>query len=82
MVNRGDCIMLENDREFLCFDGVELDGKQYLFLISVEEPTDICFAEQAMKDGEVQVRVIGNQEEKMKLAATLQHKVESNALNN
>ena len=44
-MKQGDAIALENNREYLCFDTAELDGKHYVFLISVEEPTDICFAE-------------------------------------
>lgn len=79
MINQGEAVVLDDNREFLCFDKAELDGKQYLFLISVEESNEICFAEQALVDGEAQLRVIGNKEEKIKLAKILQQKAEANS---
>ena len=78
MMKQGDAIALENKREYLCFDTAELDGKHYVFLISVEEPTDICFAEQVTENDETKIRIIGNREEKLKLAAILQEKAEAN----
>ena len=71
MVEIGECIILE-EREYLCFNQAELDGQSYIFLVTAEEPTEIRFAKQAVIDGKLQIQVIGNRAEKLKLAAILQ----------
>ena len=73
MVEIGECIVL-NDREFLCFNKAELDGEEYLYLTTIEEPTSVCFARQAITNGQLQVQIIGNHDQKLKLASILQEK--------
>ena len=66
-----------NNQEYLCFDQAKLDGKHYLYLITTDEPAEICFAEQIVQNDEPQVRLIGNQAEKIKLFKLLQSKAKS-----
>ena len=73
MVEIGECIVL-NDREYLCFNKAELDGEEYIYLTTVEEPTSVFFARQAIKDGQLQIQIIGNRDQKLKLATILQEK--------
>ncbi|MBQ3296815.1 hypothetical protein IJH01_01630 [Candidatus Saccharibacteria bacterium] len=69
----GEVVVLDG-RDFLCFERLELDGKDYLYLISTDDLADICFAEQMMVDGEPQIRTIGNKDTKLKLTAAFQAK--------
>ena len=76
MINQGEIITLSNDNEYLCFDTTEMDGKHYIYLITTKEPTEVCFAEQAMVDGELDICLIGERKVKMKLASILQQKAQ------
>ena len=74
MINLNDGFVLDDGREYLCFSQIELDGKNYIYLITTEEPIEIRFAEQIDVDGETQIRVIGNRAEKLKLIQAFQAK--------
>ena len=74
MIELGEVILLDGEREFLCFEKMQLDGKEYLYLIATDESGEIQFAEQAVNNGEAQVRVIGNKELKNRMTAAFQAK--------
>ena len=70
----GEVVLLDDNREFLCFERLELEGKDYLYLIATDNSADIRFAEQMLINGEPQIRTIGNKDTKLKLTAALQAK--------
>ena len=70
----GEVVLLNGNQEFLCFERLELDGKDYLYLIATNDSADICFAEQMIVDGEPKIRTIGNKDTKLKLTAAFQAK--------
>lgn len=72
MLDLGEIVTLDNNKEFMCFERVQLDGKDFLYLIAADDSGEICFAEQAMIDGEPQIRTIGNKEDKNRLTALFQ----------
>ena len=74
MIDLGEVILLDGEREFLCFERMALDGKDYLYLIATDESGEIQFAEQAMIDDKPQIRTIGNKELKNRLTAAFQAK--------
>ena len=74
MVEVKDCIVIDN-QEYVCFNKISLEGREYLCLATAEEPISICFAEFAVIDGKPQVRIIGDHETKAKLAKILQDKI-------
>ena len=71
MIDPGEGLTLDDGREYLCFERLKLDGKDYLYLITTDEPTEIRFAEQALVDNEPQIRLIGSRAEKLKLIEAL-----------
>ena len=74
MVDSGQTILLDGTREFLCFERIELDGRDFLYLVATDESGEIEFAEQAIIEGEPQVWTIGNKELKNRLTAAFQAK--------
>ena len=42
----GEAVTLSHDREYLCAKEVAVGEKEYLYLVSVGEPVEVCFAEQ------------------------------------
>ena len=74
MIKTGTCITLEG-REYLCFDQAELGGVNYLYLITTEAPTEIVFAETSEVDGEIQARIVGNQDIKQQLFEIIREKI-------
>ena len=73
MIESGEAIVVDGI-EYLCFDKIELDNKQYLYLITTDEPNDVCFGEQIQDENELKVRIIGNKAEKQKLIKAMQDK--------
>ena len=47
MLDLGEIVTLDNNKEFMCFERVQLDGKDFLYLIATDDSGEICFAEQA-----------------------------------
>lgn len=79
MIDLGESVLLDG-KEYLCFERMDLDGKNYLYLIATDESGEIQFAEQAVIDNEPQIRTIGNKELKNRLTAAFQAKYK--AVNN
>lgn len=72
MIDASEGLTLDDGREYLCFERLKLDNKDYLYLITTDEPTEIRFAEQALINDEPQIRLIGARAEKLKLIKALQ----------
>ena len=66
-------------QDYVCFYKATLDGKDYLYLTTLTEPYEIHFAEVSNRDGEPQIRMIGNREKKVKLMTYLQANVQPSA---
>lgn len=76
MIESGEAVVVD-DVEYLCFDTADIDGKQYLYLITTDEPNEIHFAEQIMEGDNLKVRIIGNLAEKQKLIKIMQEKAKN-----
>ena len=62
--NKGDLIILENHKEYVCFEKITFEGIEYLYLMSNFKPLEIRFAKVIKED---EIEIIYNQEEKEKL---------------
>ena len=66
MIEQGEAVTLSNGREYLCFNTAEEDGKNYIYLMTMDDPIEIRFAEQSiLENGEHDVRMIQDQDEKI-----------------
>lgn len=64
-IERGEIVTLENGREYVCFGrAVAENQKTYLYLMTTTEPIEVCFGEEIITEVGVQVRVLGNKDEK------------------
>ena len=77
MLEPGEGVTLDDGREYVCAECIEQDGKNYVYLGTLEEPTTVCFAEQAMVDDRLRIRVVSEKEEKLKVFAAFQAKIRS-----
>ena len=75
MVEPGESITLEDNREYLCVGRTQFNNKDYIFLAAIEDPTFFCFANQAIIDGKLQVSIIENKAEKDELILLFQKKI-------
>ena len=76
MVELGESITLDDNREYLCVGRTQFDNKDYIFLAAIEDPTLFCFANQAIIDGKLQVSIIENKTEKDSLVAIFKKEIE------
>ena len=72
MAKHNEVIKLDNGEEYFCFERMELDGKEYLYLISMKEPHVVRFAERTKADDGAEIRIIGGREEKVRLVQAFQ----------
>ena len=73
MIQEGEAVTLSNGREYICFSTAEENGKNYAYLMTMEKPIEIRFAEQTMQDdGQLDVRMIQDREEKVRLLRLFQ----------
>ena len=54
----GETAVLEDNRKYTCFANLNLDGTDYIFLISNFKPTEVKFAEQRTIEGELQIKIV------------------------
>ena len=59
--DKGDLILLENDKQYVCFEKAISNGIEYLFLMSNFKPLEIRFAKVI---GEDELEIIYDPEEK------------------
>ena len=63
-IEKGEIITLDNNKEYICFSTLNHEGKDYVYLMSNFKPLEIKFGEQTIDDGEVNIRIINDQNEK------------------
>ncbi len=78
MIEPGEGIILEDGQEYLCLEKIEFEGKNYVYLTTIEEPYSICFGEEVIIDNEPQIIIIGEKETKLKLLPLFQEKIKNN----
>ncbi len=61
-----EVVTLDNGKEFYCFQVLTQDDIDYIYLISTSKPVEICFAEQKIVDGALSLRIINDQDEKLR----------------
>ena len=69
--DKGDLIILENDKEYVCFDKITAQGIDYLYLMSNFKPLEIRFAKVI---NEEEIEIIYSQEEKEKVLKLFENK--------
>ena len=63
-IETGEIITLDNNKEYICFSTLNHEGKDYVYFLSNFKPLEIKFGEQTIDDGEVNIRIINDQNEK------------------
>lgn len=63
----GEVVRLSNNKDYICIKSFGLDEKDYMILMGNFRPLEIKFAEQLLNGDKVSVRIIENQEEKLKI---------------
>ena len=71
-IENGEVITLSNGKEYICFSALNDNGKDYVYLMSNFKPLEIKFAEQTIVDGQIEIRVINDPEEKQKVLTLFQ----------
>lgn len=74
-IDMGEGVVLENGKEYVCFSRIVEGENDYVYLISNFKPVEIRFAKQIEKNGEVELTIIGNKEEKKKIYELFQQKM-------
>jgi len=65
----GEIVVLEDQKEFICYRKIQDGGKNYLFLVSNFKPVEVFFAEEVLEGGVLCVRKIYDTDEKKRLLA-------------
>lgn len=78
----GETAVLEDGREYNCFANLKDNGKEYVFLISNFKPLEVKFAEQRVVAGDLQIKIISDQELKIHLLNCFQEKYGQNFMLN
>ena len=72
----GETAVLEDDKEFVCFSRIQEQNNDYVYLISNYKPLEIRFAKQNIVNGELELTIIENQEEKEHVYRLFQKKIQ------
>ena len=62
----GDTATLASNKQYTCFANVILEGKDYAFLLD-HETERVKIAEQVMKDGNLSIKIVNDEETKHKV---------------
>jgi len=73
-IESGEIITLSNNKEYICCSTVTDGGVDYVYLMSNFKPLEIRFAKQKIVDGEIEITIINEQEEKQKVLKLFQEK--------
>lgn len=71
-IQKGEFVTLSNNKEYLCCATASENDVDYVYLMSNFKPLEIRFARQKVVDGQVEVTIIGNPEEKQKVLKLFQ----------
>lgn len=58
-------VTLDDGKKYYCFQVLNHEGVDYIYLISTTTPIEVRFAKQRMVDGTLQADIINNKEEKL-----------------
>ncbi len=79
-VEKGEIITLSDNREYICLGVIVAeDNKRYLYLMTMSEPIEFCFAEENIVDDAIQMRIVGSKDEKHKLFDLLKMQLQNNS---
>lgn len=70
----GEVAVLDDGREFICFDCLEEDGVNYAYLISNFKPLEVKFVIQNQSDSGLELEVINEKDKKEYLYKVFQEK--------
>jgi hypothetical protein len=71
----GDTAQLETGEEYICLSQMEKNNIDYVYLMSNFKPLKIKFAKQRIVNGNLELEIIGNQEEKEQVLKLFQDKI-------
>lgn len=74
-IEMGESVLLEDGKEYLCFSRIIEDDNDYVYLVSNFKPVEVKFAIQYIKNNEVELKIIGNKEEKKKIYELFQQRM-------
>lgn len=63
----GEVAVVDNGKEFIVFKTLEKNNKSYVFLVSNSKPLEVKFATQEIVNGELLLKIVEDQEEKLEL---------------
>ena len=64
-ITTNEIVTLDNGKEFYCFQVLEHEGVEYVYLISTTTPIEIRLAKQRMVGDSLQADIIDDKEEKI-----------------
>lgn len=70
----GELITLSNNKEYICFDTITYNGIDYVYLMSNFKPLEIKFGVQVISNGQINIKIINNQNEKQMVLKLFEHK--------
>lgn len=73
-IEEGEIITLSNNKEYICVSALNDSGTDYVYLMSNFKPLEVKFAKQKEENGEIQITIINNSEEKQKVLSLFQNK--------
>lgn len=71
-IETGETISLSDGKDYLVFSTLDEFGKKYIFLLTTTKPIEIRFAEQTIVNEKLDIRIIENQKEKLKVLELFQ----------
>lgn len=71
----GETAVLEDGKEYICFSQLEENGNDYVYLVSSFKPVEVRFAKQKINNGNLELEIIANQEEKEHLLKLFKEKM-------
>lgn len=75
-IQSGEIIKLSNNKEYICCATATENEIDYVYLMSNFKPLEIKFAKQQIVDGQVEVTIIGNHEEKQRVLKLFQDRMQ------
>lgn len=71
----GETAVLEDGKEYVCFCELEDNGNSYVYLVTASKPVEVCFARQRLENGNLELDLISDQNEKERLLALFQERM-------
>ena len=69
----GEVAVLEDGKEYICFNETELNGESYVYLMTNSKPLEVRFAKQSINDsGELELEIVEEQDKKEQLLKMFQ----------